>query len=246
MPLLAGQMVRRMRELIQLIEGTNKSFRDGFTTDTDLDPDLIPLLPSLNDFITFCSIAGAKPRSRDIPVVVGQREYAGGADVADVKQVYFNGIPLFETNRASLDRHSPNWLTTAAGTPRKWFKEGDQVVLDTAPDGGTMFWRVALTLDLFDGSDAAATLDPAINDSTAPRLPYGAAYLAMNIDSLQAGHRVRLASYKEIGNGVLQEIQGSTGIDDYAHRVSLDTYVPDTDYPRLRIGLPNAPEAVTP
>jgi len=244
MPATAAYLVRRTRELIQLIEGSNKSYRDGFAVDSDLDPDLIPILPSVNDFLNFCYIAGAKQVDRGVTVVPGQRDYPTDEDVADVKQVYFNGVPLLETTRASLDRTDPTWLFPPLPgdpdpTPRRWFQEGGVIVLDKVPSSGIMTWRVALVGDRFDGSDPLAILDPIFGSSQYIRIPYGAALLMINIDAEVEAHQRRIAQYKSIADALIAEISGDDSDQDYSTRISLDQYVPEPQRPR-GMALPSA------
>jgi hypothetical protein len=232
LPVTAAYLVRRTRELVAIIEGTNQTYRDGFISDDagSPDPDKIPILNSVQDFYNLCSIAGAKPRYVFVPPVIGTRDYITPDDVASIMGVYFNGRPLYETTREALDRSDPLWLTFN-GDPTRYFVEGDQIVLDKMPVGGVMVWRCGMSLDQLDPTDPLSMSDSALAFTQIIRVPFGAAVMLINIDALNRSHQARIDEYRRIANGLLAEISGSTHNRDTTKHVSLDTWMPDMQYP---------------
>jgi len=218
----AAQLVLRVRELLQLVEGLNVRYRDGFTGDADTS--LTPILPTVNEFLSVCSLTGIKAQDSPVGVVAGTREYGFASGIARILSVYYAGVALRQTTRQALDQMEPAW-TASTGTPTRYFREGNRVVLDKRPTTAeSMVLRAGYALTPFSGTDTNATLDDAIPDTAAERLPYGAAYLQVFVDAEELSHGRRVQSYKSVAEGVLQELGEASDTMDYAAPVSLDEW----------------------
>lgn len=219
----ALQLVSRTRQLLQLVEGLNVRYRDGWAGDTN--PNLTPILPTVNEFLSVCSLTGIKAQDVNQSVVPNVREYAFASGVARILSVYLSGIALRQTTRQTLDQIEPAW-TASTGTPTRYFREGNKLILDKQPSASTtMVVRAGFSLNTFDGSDSSAFLDDAIPDTAQERIAYGVAYLQVFIDAEDLSHGRRVQSYKSIAEGVLQELGEASDTMDYASAVSLDDWV---------------------
>src|SRR5689334_9174973 len=173
-------MVDRTRQLLMTLEGLNKSFRDGYTTDTDQS--LVPILPLVNDFLAIASLTGIKPAYRNLTWPANASEIARPSDIVAVLAAYLNGYPLRRTTRAALDEDDPGW--DRAGTPTAYFSEGYIISLNRFFTADTTIrLRAATALTPFPDDDPSALLDSAIPDTAAQRLAYGPAYLFAIMDA---------------------------------------------------------------
>lgn len=227
-------VVTRVRNLLLLLEGNNKTYRDGW--DTDLDPSLIPIVPICNDYLALASLTGIKPNSANLLADGLSNQLAAPADTAGAIALYMDGIPLRRTTRQALDEEFPRWgLNT--GDPRRWFREGSVIVLDSVPIATRVFvMRYSQSLTLFNTADPTTPVDGAIPLTALQRLAYGPAYLQGIVDAENPLQSRRLSYYYKMAFGTMIELIQTTDTTDYAAPVSLD------DYQRYkRQGLPDLP-----
>lgn len=224
MPKTALQLVTRTQELLQLIEGVYKSYRRGLSSDDPGDLAATPILPVVNEFLSVCSLTGIKAEDVPMTTTANVREYAFSAGIARIITVYYGGIALRQTTRAGLNENEPAWLNLT-GTPEKYFREGNKIVLDKMPTAGTtLIIRAGLALTMFTGAPDQEC-DSAIPETAQERLAYGAAYLQSLIDAENPAHNRRINTYKAVADGVIQELGEASDTQDYAGPVSIDEYI---------------------
>lgn len=233
----SNDIVTRTLQLLVTLQGLNKTFRNGYTTDSDQS--LVPVLPLVNDFLSILSLTAIKPTYRNLTWPANSSEILLPSDVVGVNAAYLpSGIPLRRSTRQAQDEDDPGW--DRAGTPTAFFREGQVLSLNRFFTADTTIrLRIATALDFFDDSDPAQTLDEYIPDNVAQRLPYGPAYLFGIMDAENPLNAKRIGAWQQMAQGVIDECAGYTDSTDDASPVSLDEWrrIPKSS-PSVRPKLP--------
>ena len=236
MPETATTIINRVRQLLITLEGLNKTFRNGFSTETD--PSLVPILPIVNDFLSIASLTGIRSQYVNLNWPANSTEISVPTTFAGVLAVYYQGRPLRQTTRQALDENDPGW--DVLGTPTAYFREGSLLTINRffAQDT-TLRVRAALQLTPFVTTDPVQEIDEAIPDNVAQRFAYGPAYLFAIMDAGNELNMKRVGAWQQMAEGVLAELSGATDKEDYMAPSSFRDYkaIP-TMAPSVRAKLP--------